>query len=102
FKLAQLADFFQIEHKDPHRALSDAYVTAELFLILKEKLLYLPYETMTHLLKLEKIFHSVFYSLLLKKQIQMISRMMDHDDVESYNGLSFKHIDDSQEDHTLF
>src|SRR5690625_2065280 len=55
FKLAQLADFFQIEHKDPHRALSDAYVTAELFLILKEKLLSLPYETMTHLLKLEKI-----------------------------------------------
>src|SRR5690625_816912 len=102
FKLAQLADFFQIEHKDTHRALSDAYVTAELFLILKEKLLSLPYETMTHLLKLEKIFHSDFYSLLLKQQRQITPKMMNHDDVETYNGLAFKHIDDSQEDHTLF
>lgn len=102
FKLAQLADFFKIEHKDPHRALSDAYVTAELFLILKEKLLSLPYETMTHLLKLEKTFHSDFYSLLLEQQRHITPTMMNHDDIETYNGLAFKHIDDSQEDHTLF
>src|SRR5690625_2680161 len=92
FKLAQLADFFQIEHKDPHRALSDAYVTAELFLILKEKLLSLPYETMTHLLKLEKIFHSDFYSLLLKQQRQITPKMMNHDEDRKSTRLNSSHV----------
>src|SRR5690625_190897 len=98
FKLAQLADFFQIEHKDPHRALSDAYVTAELFLILKDKLLSLPYETMTHLLKLEKIFHSDFYSLLMEQQKQISPATMNESNIESYRGLAFKNIDKPADD----
>src|SRR5690625_2803622 len=97
FKLAQLADFFQIEHKDPHRALSDAYVTAELFLILKEKLLSLPYETMSHLLKLENIFHSNFYALLSEQQRKITPAMMNDDDIESYQGLAFKNIEKLEE-----
>lgn len=98
FKLAQLANYFEIQHKDPHRALSDAYVTAELFLILKEKLLSLPYETMTHLLKLEKIFHSDFYSLLIERQRKITPAMMNDDNIETYSGLAFKNIDHAKGD----
>src|SRR5699024_3951246 len=58
YKLEQLGDYFHIHHGSPHRALSDAHVTAQLFLKLKEKLAALPYETMTHLLSLEKSLHS--------------------------------------------
>src|SRR5690606_10254955 len=31
YQLGQLAEYFNIKHEDPHRALSDAYVTAKLF-----------------------------------------------------------------------
>ena len=99
--MAQLADFFQIEHKDPHRALSDAYVTAELFLILKNKLLSLPYETMTHLLKLEKIFHSDFYSLLMEQQKQTSPATMSESNIESYRGLAFKNMDKPADDDNI-
>src|SRR5690625_3126222 len=98
FKLVQLANYFGIQHKNPNRALSDAYVTAELFLIIKEKLLSLPYETMTHLLKLEKIFHSDFYSLLIERQGKITPAMMNDDNIETYSGLAFKKIDHAKGD----
>lgn len=100
YKLAQLADYFQIDHKDPHRALSDAYVTGELFLILKEKLLSLPYETMAHLLNLEKVFHSNFYTLLSKQQNKIRPSTIHEPGIESYLGLAFKSIDKLSKEQT--
>src|SRR5690625_2775457 len=64
FKLGQLANYLDLKHKNPHRALSDAYVTAELFLMLKRKIFNLPYETIDHLLKLEPILKSDLFTLL--------------------------------------
>src|SRR5699024_12355722 len=55
YKLGQLAEYLDIHHDDPHRALSDAYVTAKLFIKLKEKINKLTYETITHLNMLEKM-----------------------------------------------
>lgn len=71
FKLNDLAKLLNINHRDPHRALSDAYVTAKLFIQLKQKLASLPYETIKHLLTLEHLFHSnlkdILQDLLEKK-----------------------------------
>src|SRR5699024_10481906 len=49
YKLSSLAKSFNFKHSDPHRALSDTLVTAELFLHLKEKLHSLPHEVIRHL-----------------------------------------------------
>src|SRR5690625_6792590 len=64
YQLGQLAEYLKIIHRDPHRALSDAYVTAELFLNLKEKLSSLRYETIIHILNLEKYIQYDIYNLL--------------------------------------
>ncbi|GAA0444422.1 ATP-dependent DNA helicase DinG [Lentibacillus halophilus] len=90
YKLAQLAAYLDIGHDDPHRALMDAYVTAELFLALKNKLQSLPYETIAHLFELEKGLHSDLYQLLdWQKQKRMFSI---HEDkaIEINRGLAIK------------
>src|SRR5699024_5055213 len=51
-KLEQVADYRNIGHEDPDRALSDAVVTAKLFLLMKRKGNRLPYEPIPHLLRL--------------------------------------------------
>lgn len=67
FKLGELAEYLKITHDEPHRALSDATVTAKLFLHHREKILALPYETKKQLLKLEKHLQSDLYELLQEK-----------------------------------
>src|SRR5690625_1557186 len=64
FKLNELANFLNISHDDPHRALSDAYVTAKIFIKLKKKLASLPYETLKQLMMLEHLFDSDLSALL--------------------------------------
>src|SRR5690625_990500 len=64
YKLNQLAEYLNLNNKQTHRALSDAYITAEILLKLMEKMSRLPYETVTHLLKLEKYLHSDLYTML--------------------------------------
>lgn len=71
YKLSQLAEYTDIQHIDPHRALSDAYVTASLFLSLKQKLDSLPYETIGHLLQLEKKLKSDLYELLFARSEEL-------------------------------
>lgn len=98
FKLAQLAEYFQIKHKNPHRALSDAYVTAKIFLIMKKKLESLPYETIVHLLNLEKTLHSDVYSLLHKQQQELAFSANEDSTIDSYRGLAFKRVMQSKID----
>src|SRR5690625_861989 len=45
FKLSQLTEYLGIYHDDPHRAASDANVTAKLLMKLINKLTTMPYET---------------------------------------------------------
>lgn len=52
YKLNDLAGYLGINHERPHQADSDAFVTAELFLIMLERLNRLPTVTLQHLLRL--------------------------------------------------
>ncbi|MGY0691748.1 ATP-dependent DNA helicase DinG [Virgibacillus sp. FSP13] len=90
FKLGQLADYIQIKHDDPHRALSDAFVTAKLLLKLKEKLESLPYETIDHLLKLEPMLKSDLHQLLNARQQALAFSTENNQDIVSYRGLAFR------------
>ncbi|WP_099158853.1 ATP-dependent DNA helicase DinG [Virgibacillus ndiopensis] len=94
FKLGQLAEYIGIKHSDPHRALSDAYVTAELFINLMEKLETLPYETIDHLLKLEKTLKSDLYQLLTERQEALAFSTEEQATITSYKGLAFNQQDD--------
>ncbi|MBP1949590.1 ATP-dependent DNA helicase DinG [Virgibacillus litoralis] len=98
YKLGQLAEHLQIMHNDPHRALSDAYVTAKLFLKLKQKINSLPYETVTHLLKLEKMLKSDIYNLLYEQQQELAFSVYEDDDIDTYRGLAFKSTDETKQD----
>lgn len=90
YKLSQLATYLGIQHDHPHRALSDAYVTAKIFLKLKEKLFQLPYETLYHLLKLEKKFLSDLDLLLEEAMEQKSFAFHEEDEFVTYQGLAFK------------
>ena len=98
YKLSQLADYLDIEHDDPHRALSDAIVTAELFLKLKEKLKSLPYETLSHLLNLEKMFKSDLFELLNEFMERASFEVAKDPQLVTHNGLAFKMEEEIVED----
>lgn len=89
YKLGQLAEYLDIQHDDPHRALSDAYVTAKLFLKLKDKLNKLPYETIEHLLKLEKMFISDIWELLTTR-LDELAFQTPEEHITSFKGLAFR------------
>ncbi len=98
YKLSQLAAYLNIQHDDPHRAVSDAYVTAKLFLKLKAKLKSLPYETLAHLLKLEKMLKSDLYELLFEFQEQKSFEMHNDPSLVTHNGLIFKMEEEIQQE----
>ncbi|MHA6251125.1 ATP-dependent DNA helicase DinG [Oceanobacillus sp. CAU 1775] len=97
YKLGQLAEYLDINHNDPHRALSDAIVTAKLFLKLKEKLSKLPFETLDHLSKIEKLLKSDLYFLLEEFKEKAMMDIFDEPNLVTYNGLAFKMEDDIEE-----
>ncbi|WP_079530630.1 ATP-dependent DNA helicase DinG [Halobacillus hunanensis] len=66
FKLGQLAQLLHIGHDNPHRALSDAAVTADLLTILLTELEGLPERTLVHLLRLSDKLKSDMRSLIEK------------------------------------
>ncbi|MEC5422489.1 ATP-dependent DNA helicase DinG [Virgibacillus sp. C22-A2] len=96
YKLGQLAEYLGIYHDDPHRALSDAVVTGKLFLKLKEKLASLPYETISHLLNIEKMLKSDLYELLHNRQEELAFSAVENSAIEVYRGLAFKHIKEAE------
>ena len=51
YKLTDLAEYFQFYHNRPHQADSDAYVTAELFIRLTQKILTLPKLTLDKIIQ---------------------------------------------------
>lgn len=90
FKLGQLAEYLGITHDDPHRALSDAIVTAKLLLLLKEKLNNLPYEAIQHLLKIEPRLKSDLHSLLRKLEREKALSIQVEPRYTMYRGMAFR------------
>lgn len=66
YKLGDLSEQFQLNHGQKHRADSDAYATAELFIKLVERLEQLPLVTIEQLLKLSAGLKSDIYMLLAR------------------------------------
>src|SRR5699024_2187215 len=98
YKLLQLARYLGIEHDYPHRALSDAYVTAEVFLKIKAKLKNLPVETLQHLLMIERGLKSDLYQLLTSYKDQQLLNPMKHTNMLTFQGLAFRnHLNDEIE-----
>src|SRR5699024_6503036 len=89
YKLSQLANYLNLTHDVPHRALSDAVVTAHLFLRLKQKLKTLPYETIDHLLRLEKHLHSDLYYILFDCK-QRLAFLNNAPNIVSFGGIAFQ------------
>ncbi|GAQ17425.1 DNA polymerase III subunit epsilon [Oceanobacillus picturae] len=96
YKLGQLAEYLGIHHEDPHRALSDAYVTAKLFLKLRERLDNLPYETITHLIRLEKMLKSDLFALLADRENELAFSTQEDPELETFQGLAFKKIKETK------
>jgi ATP-dependent DNA helicase DinG len=72
YKLSDLAASNELSHDRPHQADSDAYVTAELLLILLDKLEKIPLCTMRQLYKLSDVLksdlHELLGELIMKKE----------------------------------
>ena len=94
YKLGQLAAYLEIEHDDPHRALSDAFVTAKLFIMLKKKLHTLPYETIVQLRKLTKELHSDLHTMLEELEEQLAFAQDSNERLVVYRGLAFRKQDE--------
>lgn len=90
FKLGQLSDHLVLSHEDPHRALSDANVTAKLLLYLLEKLRSLPYETLYHLQQIEQRLKSDLYQLLDERIEALAFTDEERADLEIFRGLALK------------
>lgn len=91
YKLNQLARQENLEHDQPHRADSDAYVTALLFLELNKKLDSLPLITLKKLHKLSfslkseisDLLHDIISEKLAKNEVR-------RPDLETFRGLALK------------
>lgn len=99
FKLGQLAEYLKLDHHDPHRALSDAFVTAELFLALRKKLYSLPYETITHLMQLTERLKSDLYEMLYDCQQSFGLSIESEAGISSFRGLAFKSVEIQKKNH---
>src|SRR5699024_10342424 len=64
---------------------------------LKGKLNSLPYETITHLIRLEKMLKSDLYPILEQRQQALAFSVTEKSDVVSFRGLAFKQIENEKE-----
>ncbi|HLS08260.1 ATP-dependent DNA helicase DinG [Lentibacillus sp.] len=94
FKLGQLADYLGIAHDAPHRAITDAHMTAKLLLTLLRKLKQLPYETINHLLSLEKGLKSDLHAILSEQQQVLAFSSDENEGMDIYRGLAIKEVTD--------
>lgn len=96
FKLGHLADWLNMTHDDPHRALSDARVTTKLLDYLLAKLKALPLTTMKQLSRLEPDLKSRL-EMILQKQIEETKLNTNLNDQFSYAyQLAYKPIEETK------
>lgn len=96
FKLNQLAQFLSITHDDPHRALSDAYVTTDLLNVLLEELTRLPKTTLKKLVPLAEKLKSDLAPIIHELLNQPQTRDMTKKDAsyDYHYGLAIKRVPD--------
>ncbi|WP_186577779.1 ATP-dependent DNA helicase DinG [Aquibacillus kalidii] len=92
FKLGQLSEYLGLQHDDPHRALSDANVTAMLLDHLLNKLKDLPYETLFQLQEMDKVLKSDLYHLLEKRMEEISFEPIARTDIEVYRGIAIRKV----------
>ncbi|WP_028783008.1 ATP-dependent DNA helicase DinG [Thalassobacillus devorans] len=92
FKLGQLAEQLQIQHNDPHRALSDTKVTVDLLAHLFKKFTMLPLVTLQQLLEIEGSLKSDLRALLVDEIQRKMYSGQDSHEVEMIHGLAVKAI----------
>ncbi|ENH97316.1 bifunctional ATP-dependent DNA helicase/DNA polymerase III subunit epsilon [Gracilibacillus halophilus YIM-C55.5] len=94
YRLNDLASYLAIQHQHPHRAISDAFVTAELFLVLLEKIKTLPEAIIEEMNR---------YSHLLKSDVSFLSLIptssVERHDLFYYRGLFLKYPKKQGDDH---
>ncbi|UOR12487.1 ATP-dependent DNA helicase DinG [Halobacillus amylolyticus] len=90
YKLGQLADHLNIGHDRPHRALSDAQVTADLLTILLNEIHTLPERTLTHLLKIVGKLKSDVRPFIETAVEKARYNQPSHDQYEVHYGLPIK------------
>ena len=94
YKLNQLAKEENLDHDRPHRADSDAYVTALLLLTLKEKLYRLPMMTLKQLHKLSFSLKSEIHELIEECISLRLSKSERKNPLyTAYRGLAFRKTD---------
>lgn len=81
FRVKDLADYLDLTHDNPHQALSDAYVTAEIFIQTIKKLATLPYITLSKMVDLSYALgvdnSSVFIQALSNKEEDALNQNFD-------------------------
>lgn len=90
YKLSEVSEFIHIEHDQPHRAISDALVTAELFIKLMKKLKALPKETIAHLIDLEPFLQSDLHNILHEIYSEALVNI---ESIDVHNNIAFKKIE---------
>lgn len=93
YKLSEVSSYLDIHHDQPHRALSDAYVTAQLLLKLLKKLKQLPLETLQELTSLERYLQSDLSGILEKELLISNVRKNDSLEYEVYDGIAFLELE---------
>ncbi|KGP73036.1 ATP-dependent DNA helicase DinG [Pontibacillus yanchengensis] len=100
FKLSQLSEFFEVQHDDPHRALADAYVTAEILLKLLAKAKQLPYEVLHQLSLIQGRLKSDLSEILHMWLQEKSFSTHDREDLEIFRGIALKReIEIEEENH---
>lgn len=95
FKLSDLSDGFNIIHEHPHRADSDAEVTALLLLRIFDKLKALPVITLQQLLKLSRSFISDIEEIIedvISDKLVKIEQQQDRADLDLIRSLAIKKV----------
>ncbi|KGX85530.1 ATP-dependent DNA helicase DinG [Pontibacillus marinus] len=90
YKLAQLAEYLDVAHDNPHRALADAYVTAKILLQFIHKAKQLPYETLQQLSSLERKLKSDLHELLSNWMESKAFTIEERADLEIFRGIALK------------
>jgi ATP-dependent DNA helicase DinG len=91
YRLSQLAETFQFNHDRPHQADSDALVTAEILLILLEKLENLPLVTLKKLMKLSANFTGDLFEII-EDIIRKKGTKSNGDSFDIFRGIALKKV----------
>ncbi|MGN8647048.1 ATP-dependent DNA helicase DinG [Gracilibacillus sp. HCP3S3_G5_1] len=85
YKLNELAEYLKISHDNPHRAISDALVTADLLILLMNKFQSLPKNVIDQLLSISQPLRTDFYRLCETLEFNAIRT-----DLEEVRGFAIK------------